>query len=160
MFPKYENCVFTDPQPENPDDACTAENICDGRVLSYDTNWDSIYSIHNWIEKLDMMCAPKWKIGMIGSMYFLGWFITLPWLPRLSDKYSRKKIVYLGMVANWIMFIVMYFTTTIDWMLINMLIIGMLTTIRISIVFVYFMELMPKRYQSLYSSMLNASDSI
>ena len=106
------------------------------------------------------MCAPKWKIGMIGSMYFLGWFITLPWLPRLSDKYSRKKIVYMGMIANWIMFIVMYFTTTIDWMLLNMLIIGMLTTIRISIFFVYFMELLPKRFQSLYSSMLNASDSI
>ena len=90
LLPKYVNCVYKDPQPEDLDAACIADNICSGEVISYDIDWNDIYSLHNWVEKLDLTCCPGWKIGMMGSVIFIGWFITLPWLPRLSDKYGRK----------------------------------------------------------------------
>ena len=92
---------------------------------------------------------------MLGSMVFVGWFITLPWIPRLSDMYGRKSVFLIGMIIDWLMFIVMFLTTSVNWMIVVMLVFGMATTIRINIGFVYMMELMPKRNQSFYSSAYN-----
>ena len=59
------------------------------------------------------------------------------------------------MVLDWCMFIVMFFTTSINWMIVVMFMFGMATTIRVNVGFVYMMELMPKRNQSFYSSAYN-----
>ena len=76
MHPKYYKCVFTDPQPLNPETACVAENICSGKIVSYEIDWEDSRSLHNWVEKLDLVCCPSWKVGMMGSMVFVGWVIT------------------------------------------------------------------------------------
>ena len=36
------------------------------------------------------MCKPKWLAGSLGSVYFIGYVLTLLWLPRLADVYGRK----------------------------------------------------------------------
>lgn len=45
-----------------------------------------------------MHCFPKWKFGLIGTLYFLGYivssFITLP----LSDHYGRKNLYLMGLL--------------------------------------------------------------
>ena len=50
---------------------------------------DSDKSYINWQQKLDLMCIPPWKVGMLGTVYFIGWAITLLWLPRFGDKFGR-----------------------------------------------------------------------
>lgn len=42
-------------------------------------------SYNNWIERYDLHCASGFKIGLIGATPFIGWVITLTFLPRLSD---------------------------------------------------------------------------
>ena len=104
---------------------------------------------------MDLTCCPGWKVGMLGSMVFVGWFVTLPWLPRISDMYSRKWVFTAGMIIDWFLFIVMFFTTRIEWMIVVTFVFGLATTIRVNVGFVYMMELMPKRNQSFYASTYN-----
>lgn len=157
LLPKYDNCVFRDPQPLDPEAECTAENICadNSQILSHEIDWSDKYSLHNWVEKLDLTCEPGWKIGLIGSMVFVGWVSTLVWLPRISDMYGRKWIFFGGMVADWVLFILIFVTKSLNWMIVVTTIFGMMTTIRVNIGFVYMMEMMPKRKQSFYASLYN-----
>jgi len=39
-----------------------------------------------------MLCESKFKIGLIGSMYFIGVVVTLIFIPALSDMFGRKVI--------------------------------------------------------------------
>ena len=104
-----------------------------------------MYSLHNWVEKLDLTCQPGWKIGMIGSAVFIGWFVTLLFVPRLSDVYGRKKIYLIGMYVDWILFIAIFFCKSLDGMIIITFVFGLMTTNRCGVGYVYMMELMPKR---------------
>ena len=159
MLPKYTDCVFKDPQPKDPEDACNADNICSGEVISYEVDWDNIYSLHNWVEKLDLTCCPGWKIGLLGSSVFIGWFVTLPWVPRISDMYSRKWVFMSGMVFDWLLFIALFACNDINWMIFITFLFGLATTIRMNVGFVYLMELIPRRNQSFYASIYNAQEA-
>lgn len=51
--------------------------------------------IDNWVspEKLDLLCEPKYKIGLLGSFYFAGVVLTILWVPLISDRcFGRRKI--------------------------------------------------------------------
>ena len=48
--------------------------------------------INNWVEKWDILCEPKWKIGLLGALAFTGVLISTATLPLLSDKIGRKVI--------------------------------------------------------------------
>ena len=149
MPPHYKNCVYSNPQPTDPTDDCTYDNICasDSNIISYEVDWDNIYSLHNWVEKLDLTCKPGWKIGMLGSAVFIGWFITLLFIPRLSDIYGRKKIFLIGMYGDWALYIAVFFVKSLDFMIFITFCFGLLTSIRCGVGYVYMMELMPKRLQ-------------
>lgn len=53
-------CTFAD--PSTPDSVCTADNICDNdpRITSWEIDWSDPKSLHNWVERLDLMCRPDW----------------------------------------------------------------------------------------------------
>lgn len=147
LFPKYD-CVWSDGKAHTEDE-CVADNICavPSLVSSYSIDWTDIYSLHNWVEpdKLNLICEPGWKIGLMGSMVFVGWVITLPIIPRISDIYSRKKIFVLGMWLDWCLFICMFLCKSLDLMIVICFMFGLVTSLRCNVGFVYMMELMPKR---------------
>jgi len=72
-------------------DVCTQKNICrhDPRIQSWEIDWNSEKSLLNWHQTLDLMCSPEWKVGLLGSIYFIGFAATLLWVPRLADMYGR-----------------------------------------------------------------------
>lgn len=70
--------------------SCKPEDFCkDPTVLQYEPNLDLEGSYDNWVNKLDLACASPNKIGFILSAYFLGWIVTLTFLPRMSDMIGR-----------------------------------------------------------------------
>jgi MFS family permease len=44
-----------------------------------------------------MHCEPKWKFGMIGTLYFFGYIISSFILLPLADNYGRKKVYLFGL---------------------------------------------------------------
>ena len=82
-------CIFS--ESGVLEDVCTQTNICedDPRILSWEIDWNSNKSLHNWHQELDLMCYPRWKIGLPGTIFFIGFAATLLWVPRLGDIYGR-----------------------------------------------------------------------
>jgi len=52
------------------------------------------------VEQYDILCEPKWRIGLIGSLYYAGVISTIILVSWLSDKYGRKTIV----IVNYFIF--------------------------------------------------------
>jgi MFS family permease len=85
-----------------PDEFCSATGADLSYIPDYDASPDNLY---NWVTKLGLACAggelklrPDWQIGLIGSVYFGGWALTLLWIPTLSDRYGRLRFFQAGMV--------------------------------------------------------------
>jgi MFS family permease len=68
--------------------------------VEYRVDWDSKFSLNNWVQSLDMICFSGTEIGMLGSLYFLGWAILVLVVPPLSDKYGRWKIAVFSMAVQ------------------------------------------------------------
>jgi len=102
-------------------------------------------SYHNWIGRLDLVCASGSKIGFIGSSFFIGWFISLTFVPRLADLYGRKKLMVFGVWAQLITYCFIMTTTCYSTMICALITSGMLSTISVQICIIYMFEHMPKR---------------
>lgn len=84
--------------------SCTKDEICD-RGLSKDeyradTNDDEYFD--NWVQKFDLLCESKFKIGLLGSMFFVGVIATLIIIPPLADKLGRKWIFLISNIVSCI----------------------------------------------------------
>lgn len=77
--------------------SCKPKDFCDDpNVTSYTPNLALEGNYDNWVTKLDLACAGPSKIGLIASSYFIGWIVTLVFLPRISDLFGRQKIIVGG----------------------------------------------------------------
>ena len=93
---------------------CTEDDICGTMIdepdLEWKIDWDNENSIHNWRERLDLMCASDFRINLLLSAWFLGISVTVLWVPRLSDKRSRKFFQGSAVVLDLIMYTILMFT--------------------------------------------------
>ena len=58
--PVYK-CVWAGDERPSDGEGCTRHNICDdpdNLISSYEIDFEDPLSLHNWIEKLDLTCAP------------------------------------------------------------------------------------------------------
>lgn len=54
------------------------------------------------MEQYDLLCEPKWKIGLLGSVYFSGVLSCVVVVPWLADKYGRRWNAFI----NYVVFLV------------------------------------------------------
>lgn len=82
--------------------------------MPYVVDYSSKYSLHNWVEQLDLVCVSGEKIGLIGSMFFAGWSSTVLFIPFASDKIGRRWIFLFSMILVAILMAGLLFSTSID----------------------------------------------
>ena len=90
----------------------------------YRMNTSADYSLYNWIEQFDLECAPKSEFGLFGSIYFAGAVISSLIVPRISDKYGRKLITIIGLMAHMVGATVILFSHSLKNSLTMILLIG------------------------------------
>lgn len=132
-------------QPE-----CTKENICSGNpaILDWKADPNDVKTLYNWIDQLDLLCEDSWKVGIIGSCFFIGWCATLLWLPALTDKYGRKIYFWLSVVICVAAQVGMLFTNSLAMMCAMIGIQGLAASLRLNVGYVYLMELLPSSSQT------------
>lgn len=113
---------------------CTPDTFCsDPSLVSYKPNFDLPDSFDNFISRLDMECHHPARIGLIGSVYFVGWLFTLIFVPRFSDLFGRQKFVMVGSSAALLSFLVIA-TTHTYWLLVGAVaILGATSTVRLQV---------------------------
>lgn len=105
------------------------------------------------------MCAPDWKVGFLGSAFFIGWATSLLWLPRFGDKFGRQKLFAIGMTLNLIAFTILLVTNDINVMTAVIFMQGFLTSIRMNIGFLFMMEIMPRDAQTGFGTLMSIIDA-
>lgn len=129
---------------------CTKEYICENGVdrESYRPIKDDEY-IDNWTspDKFNTLCEPKWKIGLLGSMYFAGCVCTVLIVPVLADKYwGRKPTLAVNIVATILGLFGLLICTTLYEAYVFIFILGMSFPGRVFLALTYSIEFMPVNY--------------
>jgi MFS family permease len=81
---------------------CKKHEICErglGQEQHRADTKDDEY-IDGWVQKFDLLCEPKWKVGLIGSMYFIGVIATLTFVPIIADSCGRKWVFCVTLVIG------------------------------------------------------------
>lgn len=128
---------------------CTPSQICKGEKqpqLTYWVDYDYQYSLHNWVEQLDMICLPKPIIGLMGTAYFGGWASTVLFIPMFADKNGRKQVFFWSLVVSiFTMFLMVFVSKNFYFTMSLMFISGMATSGRTTTGYIYAGEfLVPK----------------
>ena len=114
-----------------------ADGFCDNPNIIWEPNYETNEDLYNWVTRLDLACEDKFWIGMIGSSYFIGWAVTLIPATRIADIYGRSWIYRIAMIINIIDLVCVYLVRNIYLMIAVNFIMGVVTSARISIGFVY-----------------------
>ena len=92
---------------------------------------------------------------MIGASLFVGWCLTLLWIPALADKHGRKPVYFIGMVIDLFLYVGLLVTTKLWVMILIWFLFGMASSIRIQVGYIYLTELMPKHWQTAVTTIWN-----
>jgi hypothetical protein len=117
-------------------------------------NWESP-------DKFDTLCEPKFKVGLIGSVYFIGIVCTVLILPVVSDKYYGRKNVLI--VANALQIIAaggLLITTNLYACYVFMFILGGLFPARVFLALSYAIEYTPPQYHYAYTYLFMLSEPV
>ena len=95
-----------------------------------------------------MACASTVALSLLGSSYFIGWTISLLFVPRLADMYGRKKIFVVGMVLQVLVYFGVIFARSITFMTVMLGISGLINGVRNTLGYVYMMEFVSERHQT------------
>ncbi len=115
--------------------------------MQYRVDYSDKHNLHNWVEKLDLVCVSSKVIGLLGSSFFIGWACTLLWAPRLADIYGRSKIYRIAMVLVSINFCLYYVCFNVYFMIAICFMNGALTSVRSSTGFIYMQEFVKSHKQ-------------
>jgi len=84
----------------NDEDLCKPSKFCDvNNKISYEVDENADYSLQNWIHDFDLVCASSLTISSFASLFFMGFAFGSLFIPKLSDKYGRKKLFYICMLV-------------------------------------------------------------
>ena len=121
---------------------CSKTEICEKNLDK--EHWRPVEDedyIDNWVEKYDMLCEPKWRIGLLGAFFFLGVIITMIPVPLYADKYGRRDVFVVTMVVCIVAAIGLLATDSLEWAYFFMFLEGMTFAGKLIVGLAYLIEL-------------------
>lgn len=128
---------------------CTVDDVCGTNNITAYAVKESIYSLNNWIEQLNLYCTDGKYIGMIGALAFLGSAIACGILPILGDKIGRLPVFLITQAIQIPMFLVAIYTTSLGMVFFIVFFLGFCLIGRFTCGFVLFVELLPEKNKAL-----------
>lgn len=92
--------------------------------IKWKVDYDDSNSIYNWVTQMDLYCEEKWRIGLLGSMYFVG-FVLSGFILLLADVYGRKIMSIIGNLLSLICVYGLFFCTDIEYAYLWLLLTGL-----------------------------------
>ena len=83
---------------------CSKEEICEKGYSSdhYRPSPDDSEYVDNWVpsEKLNLLCEPKYKVGLLGSAFFIGGLVCVLTAPPLADTFGRQIVFIIVLILS------------------------------------------------------------
>jgi MFS family permease len=94
---------------------CTAEEICESNfTIPYKIDTDNVDSLDNWVETLDLMCVPRFKIYRISWVYYLGEIFGCLVVSRIPDLFGRKLVLAICNAIQFPVFLAVIFSRSLE----------------------------------------------
>ena len=129
--------------------SCNREEICKEnmkkesyRVITNDQDY-----INNWVEKLDLLCMPAQKTGLIGSSLFIGIVMSIYLIPLQSDEHGRLFYITASIIVQIIGQTGLILTSNINHAYLFMFCMGLSFPGRSIILYNYTLELIVPAYK-------------
>jgi len=103
--------------------------------------------------------AEPYLIGLAGSSAFAGWTVACLIIPRLGDLYGRKWPVSISLLIATVTHILIVMSENWSWTVFLFFIFGGCCAGRYSTAFVYMTELLPKKDQDIFGSLVQCLDA-
>lgn len=102
--------------------------------------------MNNFIVDFDLFCISKVNLGFMGTILFIGLFLSSLIFPRLGDIHGRKPIFIKYFFIHVIGVLLITIAYNIYWIYIGLFLVGLGSSIRIAIGYVFVFEFFPKQY--------------
>jgi len=103
--------------------------------------------------------VPNWRIGLIGTIYFVGYIVGSTYFPRLADIYGRKPFVVVGALLQSICGLLLLYSNNLNLIYANMFMIGVASPFLASIGYNYVIELIPNSMENAVNTFIMCSDA-
>ena len=134
---------------------CVEANFCGNPEINYWVDRENPETIYNWAEQIGLICRPGWQVGMLGSVLYAGWCMTLLWMPQFSDRIGRKSMFAYSLAVNVVLFTVIMFTHSFITMLIAMFFVGFFNSAKFGVGWPYLLELVPMNTRATHAAAFN-----
>ena len=98
------------------------------------------------MEKFDLLCEPKYKVGLISSFFFIGVITSLAIVPPLADAYGRKWVFNVTLLVSIIAQFSIILTHDLVQLYVFMFLIGASWAGRIVVGLSYTLEFLPQKW--------------
>lgn len=116
--------------------------------------------LDNWMIDLDLRCAEKWKIGMFGSNFFIGNVIGSTILSSYGDTIGRIPLIKVSQGLTLLSYsYIVYFTRDDITIYSLFFLIGLLSCWRLSLGYIYGMEIISETRSNISGSLFNLFDA-
>lgn len=98
--------------------------------------------LQNWISDLDLRCVDRWKIGLFGTAFFMGNVIGSSVLSSYGDTIGRIPLIRISQSITLAAYTyIVYFTRDITTICSLLFLIGLLSSWRLSLGYIYGQEI-------------------
>ena len=80
--------------------------------MYFEVDYNDEFSFHNWMTDQSLYCYSSFEIGLLGSLFFLGFAIS-GILLKFSDIIGRKMVMQVGTLLQAVCCYLFYFTDNI-----------------------------------------------
>ncbi|CAI2364767.1 unnamed protein product [Moneuplotes crassus] len=138
-------------------DICSNGELIPGKKWGIDDHDDQTLT-HNWITQMNLYCESNFNIGLLGSVYFVG-FVLSGFILMLADVYGRKKLTIIGTFVTTICIYGLFYCTDITHAYIWLFLTG-LSIFRLYSIYMLSMEITRKKSQIYISSIFLAGKGL
>ena len=111
--------------------------------LNYKYDYNSLNTVDNWITKIDLIWITDFQIGLLGTLFFLGWMVGAATLLSLGDIIGRKKVLIISIVGLILMLLGLIIVDKLWLLYINLFFLGIFQGSKGSLAYLYMLELAP-----------------
>lgn len=113
--------------------------------ITYEVDWESKLSLHNWMTDLSLECESKFNIALIGGISFLSFSVGSIVLTRAIDKRGRRQILLFASVFTILgVVVLLFFANSLFFIYAVIFMMGLLYNTRSSSAYIFGTEYMQK----------------
>jgi MFS family permease len=93
-------CMINGVWNESDQEANLEEYCADPESPTCEIDYQAKTTLKNLISQLDFICAPGWKLGLVGSVFLVGIVVGCSFVTKMGDKYGRRPVYGAGLFIN------------------------------------------------------------